>query len=169
MIRIFPLLLILGLGAAAPASEPPRYDVVIAGGSTAALAAAYAAADEGATVALLEPTDWIGGQLTASAVPAIDEAWHKLRAPDGRVLLDVAAVDMAKRAQRPATPARTTSGSASRSPRTRRWNGPFPTGFGEPGKVAGQLRDYDPSERQPGPVSAWIPEPTFGPQRPCSL
>jgi hypothetical protein len=28
---------------------------------------------------LLEPTDWVGGQLTASAVPAIDFAWHKVR------------------------------------------------------------------------------------------
>ncbi|MEO0529972.1 MAG: FAD-dependent oxidoreductase, partial [Planctomycetota bacterium] len=80
-----------------------RFDVVIAGGSTAALAAAFSAAEEGATVALLEPTDWIGGQLTASGVPAIDEAWHKIRLPrpehaaaphagDGRVLLDVAQI-----------------------------------------------------------------------------
>lgn len=68
------------------------YDVVIAGGSTAALAAAFSAAEEGARVALLEPTDWIGGQLTSSGVPAIDEAWHKIKSPDGRVLLDVAAV-----------------------------------------------------------------------------
>ena len=79
-----------------------RYDVVIAGGTTAALAAAFAAADDGATVALLEPTDWIGGQLTASAVPAVDEAWHKVRAnadvhggggdAGGEVLLNVSAV-----------------------------------------------------------------------------
>lgn len=85
------------------AGKPKTYDVVIAGGSTAALAAAFAAADEGATVALLEPTDWIGGQLTASGVPAIDEAWHKITAPtseksadphdrEGRVLLDVAKI-----------------------------------------------------------------------------
>ncbi|QDT68560.1 tricarballylate dehydrogenase [Planctomycetes bacterium MalM25] len=67
----------------AVADEPTRYDVVIAGGSTAALAAAFSAADEGARVALLEPTDWIGGQLTASGVPAVDEAWHKIHAPAG--------------------------------------------------------------------------------------
>ncbi len=76
---------------------PPRYDVVIAGGSTAALAAAFSAAEEGASVALLEPTDWIGGQLTASGVPAIDEAWHKIAGDDttgneGRLRLDVAKV-----------------------------------------------------------------------------
>ena len=80
------------LATATRAETPPRYDVVIAGGSTAALAAAFAAADEGASVALLEPTDWIGGQLTASGVPAVDEAWHKITAPDGEVLLDVSRV-----------------------------------------------------------------------------
>ncbi|TWT93430.1 tricarballylate dehydrogenase [Botrimarina colliarenosi] len=80
------------LAEAPRATDAARYDVVIAGGSTAALAAAFSAAEEGATVALLEPTDWIGGQLTSSAVPAVDEAWHKITASDGRVLLDVAAV-----------------------------------------------------------------------------
>lgn len=28
----------------------------------------------------LEPTDWVGGQATASGVPAIDFAWHTVRA-----------------------------------------------------------------------------------------
>lgn len=54
------------------------FDVVIAGGSTAAFAAAVASAGSGARTALIEPTDWVGGQITASAVPAIDEAWHKV-------------------------------------------------------------------------------------------
>lgn len=66
-------------------------DVLVLGGSTAALSAALSAADEEANVILTEPTDWIGGQLTSSAVPAIDEAWHQV-APSslaGR-LLDVA-------------------------------------------------------------------------------
>ncbi|MEQ8847724.1 FAD-dependent oxidoreductase [Botrimarina sp.] len=98
--------LVASIASAVAADRPQTrladsYDVVIAGGSTAALAAAFAAADEGASVALLEPTDWIGGQLTASGVPAVDEAWHKISAPGGgvsapdergRVLLDVAAV-----------------------------------------------------------------------------
>jgi hypothetical protein len=65
----------------APNGKP--FDVVIVGGSTAALAAAFSAADEGATVALLEPTDWIGGQISSSAVPAIDEAWHTVENPGG--------------------------------------------------------------------------------------
>jgi hypothetical protein len=60
------------------------YDVIIAGGSTAAFAAAIAAAESGARTALLEPPDWVGGQLTSSGVPAVDEAWHtiKAKAPD---------------------------------------------------------------------------------------
>ena len=61
------------------AETEKSYQVVIAGGSTAALAAAFTAAEEGATVALLEPTDWIGGQLTSSGVPAVDEAWHQVK------------------------------------------------------------------------------------------
>jgi len=78
------------LDAAQPLDE--QFDVVIAGGTTAALAAAIAAHDAGARVALIEPTDWPGGQLTSSGVPAVDEAWHKLVDPKTKeVLLDVAA------------------------------------------------------------------------------
>jgi len=51
-------------------------DVIIAGGSASAIAAAISSAHEGAKTCLLEPTDWVGGQLTASGVPAIDWAWH---------------------------------------------------------------------------------------------
>lgn len=53
-----------------------RCDVVVAGGSTAALGAAIAAARKGMAsnqiVCLTEPTDWLGGQLTASGVSAVD-------------------------------------------------------------------------------------------------
>lgn len=55
------------------------FDVVIAGGTTAAFAAAVASAESGAKTCLIEPTDWVGGQITASAVPAIDEAWHTVK------------------------------------------------------------------------------------------
>jgi arylsulfatase A-like enzyme len=73
--------------------EVVRADVVIAGGSTAALAAALAAAENEATVVLIEPTDWIGGQLTSSGVPAIDEAWHKIKDPQsGSTILDVSRI-----------------------------------------------------------------------------
>src|SRR5688500_14074008 len=57
-------------------------DVIIAGGTTAAVAAAVAAADVGAKACLIEPTEWIGGQLTASGVSAIDWAWHKIGSYD---------------------------------------------------------------------------------------
>ena len=50
-------------------------DVLIAGGSTASLAAALASARHGADTCLTDPTDWLGGQLTASAVSAIDFGW----------------------------------------------------------------------------------------------
>lgn len=65
----------------APVVEQPGFDVIIAGGSTAAFAAAVAAAESGARTALIEPTDWVGGQLTSSGVPAIDEAWHTILDP----------------------------------------------------------------------------------------
>ncbi len=77
------------------ASRVPRkdFDVVIVGGSTAALSAAFASADRGARTALLEPTDWLGGQLTASGVPAIDECWHTVKDPStGCEQLNAAAI-----------------------------------------------------------------------------
>ena len=46
--------------------------VVIAGGSTSALAAAVASAREGVRTCLLEPTDWPGGQMTSAGDPSID-------------------------------------------------------------------------------------------------
>jgi hypothetical protein len=59
-------------------SEPEICDVVIAGGSLASLAAAVSAANHSSAliVCFLEPTDWPGGQLTASAVPAVDFGPH---------------------------------------------------------------------------------------------
>jgi len=76
-----------GPGGVARGGEPPvthdDFDVVIAGGSTAAFSAALAAAEAGARTALIEPTDWVGGQLTSSGVPAIDEAWHTIQSEGG--------------------------------------------------------------------------------------
>lgn len=69
--------------AGPPAVTEAQFDVVIAGGSTAAFAAALSAAEAGARTALIEPTDWVGGQLTSSGVPAIDEAWHSVGQGDG--------------------------------------------------------------------------------------
>jgi FAD dependent oxidoreductase len=50
-------------------------EVIINGGSMSALFAGIGAAKEGANTCLLEPTDWVGGQLTASGVSAIDWQW----------------------------------------------------------------------------------------------
>lgn len=51
-------------------------DVIIYGGSTSALFAAITSARENKVTCLIEPTDWVGGQLTNS-VPAIDWQWMK--------------------------------------------------------------------------------------------
>ncbi|MCG8436370.1 MAG: FAD-dependent oxidoreductase, partial [Gammaproteobacteria bacterium] len=76
-----------------PETQYDDFDVVIAGGSTAAFAAAIASAECGAKTALLEPTNWVGGQLTSSAVPAVDEAWHSIKDKHtGKVLLNVSKI-----------------------------------------------------------------------------
>lgn len=65
--------------AAAPAHPPGakelRADVVIIGGGLGGCAAALAAARNGLRVILTEETDWIGGQLTAQAVPPDENPW----------------------------------------------------------------------------------------------
>jgi hypothetical protein len=52
-----------------------RADIVIIGGGTGGCAAALAAARAGRRVILTEETDWIGGQLTAQAVPPDEHPW----------------------------------------------------------------------------------------------
>lgn len=84
---LLPAWVLMALGPAPAAAAPAPvvhadFDVVIAGGSTAAFAAAIAAAESGARTALIEPTDWVGGQLTSSGVPAVDEAWHSIKPAD---------------------------------------------------------------------------------------
>jgi hypothetical protein len=49
-------------------------DVIVAGGTLSAMAAALTSAREGVQTCLLEPTDEIGGQMIS--VPAIDYAWQ---------------------------------------------------------------------------------------------
>ena len=51
-------------------------DVLVVGGGTGGVAAALAAARRGRRVHLTEETDWIGGQLTAQGVSALDEHEH---------------------------------------------------------------------------------------------
>jgi hypothetical protein len=51
-------------------------DVLIVGGGTGGVAAALAAARCGQRVHVLEETDWVGGQLTAQGISALDEHEH---------------------------------------------------------------------------------------------
>ncbi|MCB1022204.1 MAG: FAD-dependent oxidoreductase, partial [Acidobacteria bacterium] len=48
-------------------------DILVAGAGAGGFAAALRAADRGHTVCLTEETDWIGGQITAGGVSALDE------------------------------------------------------------------------------------------------
>ena len=50
-------------------------DVLIVGGGLGGVAAALAACRLGKNVILTEETDWIGGQLTAQAVPPDESHW----------------------------------------------------------------------------------------------
>lgn len=53
-------------------AERYDYDVVVVGASSGGVSAAIQAARGGSKVALLEKTDWIGGQMTAAAVSTMD-------------------------------------------------------------------------------------------------
>jgi hypothetical protein len=52
-----------------------RADVLVIGGGLGGVAAALAALRRGRTVLLTEETDWLGGQLTAQAVPPDEHPW----------------------------------------------------------------------------------------------
>ena len=60
---------------AAPAPKEMAADVVVIGGGLGGCAAALAAARNGLRVILTEETDWIGGQMTAQAVPPDENPW----------------------------------------------------------------------------------------------
>lgn len=59
----------------APAVEELSYDVVVAGGGAGGSAAAIQAARLGASVAIIEETGTIGGQMTAAAVSTMDDMY----------------------------------------------------------------------------------------------
>lgn len=61
-----------GGGGGGGSTVDATYDVVVVGAGSGGVAAAIAAARQGATVLLTEPTDWIGGQMTAASVPNMD-------------------------------------------------------------------------------------------------
>ena len=50
-------------------------DVAVIGGGVGGCAAALAAAESGASVVLVEPLDWIGGQLTTQITPPDEHGW----------------------------------------------------------------------------------------------
>src|SRR5262244_1412389 len=52
-----------------------RCEVAVIGGGAGGCAAALAAARTGLNVILTEETDWLGGQLTAQAVPPDENPW----------------------------------------------------------------------------------------------
>jgi NADPH-dependent 2,4-dienoyl-CoA reductase/sulfur reductase-like enzyme len=52
-----------------------RTDILIVGGGLGGVSAALAAAKLGARVVLVEELDWLGGQLTAQAVPPDEHPW----------------------------------------------------------------------------------------------
>src|SRR5688572_451272 len=62
--------------ASSAASQMENCEVLVAGGGTGGVAAALAAARRGRRVVLLEETDWIGGQMSAQGVAALDEHEH---------------------------------------------------------------------------------------------
>src|SRR4051812_6688335 len=70
-----PSLAVLPVEARAGAPAEPC-EILIAGGGTGGVAAALAACRSGRRVALLEETDWLGGQMTAQGVSALDEHEH---------------------------------------------------------------------------------------------
>ncbi len=62
-----------------PAAAPTRQidaEVLVVGGGLGGIAAALAATAAGRSVALLEETDWLGGQATSQGVSALDEHAH---------------------------------------------------------------------------------------------
>ena len=65
----------LGMPAIAAGGRERSPDLVIVGGGTGGVAAALAACLAGLRVILTEETDWIGGQLTAQAVPPDEHPW----------------------------------------------------------------------------------------------
>ncbi|TDD39168.1 FAD-dependent oxidoreductase [Saccharopolyspora elongata] len=58
-----------------PIATPAETEVLIVGGGLGGVAAALAACRAGRTAVLTEETDWVGGQLTAQAVPPDEHPW----------------------------------------------------------------------------------------------
>ena len=61
------------------AALQPHYDVIVAGAGTGGTCAAIQAARMGASVLLLEETDWIGGRMNTAAVTSMDQGGQLVR------------------------------------------------------------------------------------------
>jgi hypothetical protein len=69
-----PLSAVVHFDVPAPANLTPiDCDLLIAGAGMGGVAAAIASSSRGHTVCLIEETDWVGGQMTAGGVSALDE------------------------------------------------------------------------------------------------
>ncbi|CAF4010968.1 unnamed protein product, partial [Rotaria sp. Silwood2] len=68
--------------------------LLIIGGTTSALGAVLSASKIlSIRTCLIEPTDWIGGQLTAELLSAPDFAYHVIKDKDTNFTLDVGSID----------------------------------------------------------------------------
>ena len=69
------IILIFSSSPTFSAQKKPRnsYDIIIAGGGTGGISAAIQAARMGASVLVVEPSSWIGGQATAAGVSTMDD------------------------------------------------------------------------------------------------
>jgi NADPH-dependent 2,4-dienoyl-CoA reductase/sulfur reductase-like enzyme len=65
-------------GAKPVGDAPPTasYDVVVVGAGTGGTSAAIAAAKHGASVLLVEPTGWVGGQMASVPSMATTAGWR---------------------------------------------------------------------------------------------
>lgn len=66
---------VVAIDEGAPA-ETVECDILVVGGGMGGVAGAWAAARRGHRVCLLEETDWLGGQMTAQGISALDEHLH---------------------------------------------------------------------------------------------
>jgi NADPH-dependent 2,4-dienoyl-CoA reductase/sulfur reductase-like enzyme len=64
---------IVNVAKAVPNTDFDTCDVLVLGGGVGGVAAAEAAATDGASVIIVEPTSVLGGQLTSQLVPVPDE------------------------------------------------------------------------------------------------
>ena len=74
--RLLVQLALVAATAVVAAGGSRKFDVVIVGAGSGGVSAAIQAARLGASVALVEETDWIGGQMTAAGVSTMDEGHY---------------------------------------------------------------------------------------------